>query len=477
MIAHQAFRALNTMSGLAPLKAPVFAGADPVLPSPFRAGAAAAAALGLLGSAAEGLLRLRGGLTQEVSVDLGHAAASLAGFAVLRKDGAPVPRPAEENPTVGFYRAGCGRMIHLHGGFPHLAERTLDLLNARGDRRSIAESVAKWDAFALEDALAYLGLCGAVVRSAAEWAGSPQGVAIKDEGPLVLRRIGEAPRLELAAGDSPLAGVRVLDLTRVLAGPAAGRMLAGLGADVLAIRAPQLPSIAVFDLENGLGKRAAYLDLTRPAESGQLRLLAQQAHIFVDSYRPGALGRLGFSAEALADLAPGIIHVAVDCYGHRGPWARRPGWEQLAQSATGLAMAQGEFLARRSGRAPAPALLGVAACDYITGYLAAAGAVAALLRRAREGGSWQVEVSLATTAQWLLALGREPDPLVPERFDAAALTAGRMMTVESPHGTLELLRPPLTLSQTPMAFSRPPFVAGADRAEWLQACSRASPVA
>ncbi len=469
MTAAAAFATLNRIAGIAPLRAPAFSGADPIVPTPFRVAAAAAAALGLTAAASAEIRRLRGGAAQTLAIDLDAAAASLVSFALLRLDGKAVPRPGESNPTIGFYRAGCGRWIHLHGGFPHLAAGTLKLLDARNDRESIAQAVSRWDAAALEAALAHLGMCGAVARDAAEWRDTPQGAALADTPPIVLTRIGEAPRLELGSDADPLGGIRVLDLTRVLAGPTAGRTLASHGAEVLSVRAERIPTIDVFDLDTGHGKRACYLDLARPGDAETLRRLVRDAHVFVDSYRPGALAKLGVTPEALALQAPGIVHVALDCYGHRGPWAARPGWEQLGQTATGIAVAQGAFNARRApGRGEArPALIPAAACDYITGYLAAAGAAAALLRRMREGGSWRVEVSLAATAMWLQQLGEATDDAVPAQWDPAAGLDGLMQSCETKRGRLDFLGPVMRMSETQPAWRRPPPQPGADEARWL----------
>lgn len=461
MTPEDAFASLNRIAGLAPLKMPVSSGSDPIIPTPFRAATAASAALGFAASAAHEIWRLRGGEAQAIHVDLPLAAASLASFAVQRLDGKPVPRPGAANPTIGFYRGADGRWIHLHGGFPHLAARTLDLLNAKHDSESIADAVAKWNAFALEDALAHLGLCGAVARNEKEWSDSPQGKTLANTPPIMLTRIGDAPVLRLDEGEDPLDGIRVLDLTRVLAGPTCGRTLASHGADVLAIRAGRLDTIEAFELDTGHGKRLAYLDLVEPADAETLRRLARGAHVFVDSYRPGALAKLGFTAAALAHAAPGIVHVGISAYGAHGPWGERRGWEQLAQSATGIAAEQGAFASKG-----APALIPAAACDYVTGYLAAAGAVAALLRRMREGGSWQVEVSLSATAQWLQSLGRVDAASAPAA-DWLAHTGldGHMKSCETKRGRLDYLESAVRMSITPPRWLRPPPEPGPAR--WL----------
>jgi crotonobetainyl-CoA:carnitine CoA-transferase CaiB-like acyl-CoA transferase len=287
--------------------------------------------------------------------------------------------------------------------------------------------------------------------------------------PIVITRIGDAPVLRLAGQAQPLDGVRVLDFTRVLAGPTVGRTLASHGADVLGIRAERLPTINLFDLDTGQGKRSAYLDLGKPADAELLRVLARDAHVFVDSYRPGALAELGVTPAALAHSSPGIIYCAVSCYGHHGPWAERRGWEQLAQSATGIAVEQGAYVASRTGsrRETIPALIPAAACDYITGYLGAAGCAAALLRRFREGGSWLVEVSLSATAMWLQSLGKIAARDIPESWNPAEGLDAYRQSCETAGGRLDYLGPIVRMSETPPAWQRPPPDEGHDRAAWL----------
>jgi len=471
MTTRDAFAALNRIAGIAPLKAPHFEGDDPILPTPFRVARAAAAGLGLGAAAANEIWRLRGGSQQEISLDLKAASSSLVSFSLLRLNGAAIPRPGADKPTIGLYQGMEGRWIHLHGGFPHLEKRTLDLLNAANTKDAIAASVAKWNVFALEESLAFMGQCGAVVRTEEEWRASPQGAALAAQPPIVLKRVGDAPPLRLAEGAQPLDGIRVLDLTRVLAGPSAGRTLASYGAEVMSVRADWLPTIDLFDLDTGLGKRSTFLDLTKPGDAEMLRTLVRGAHVFVDSYRPGALAELGFTPAALAHASPGIIYLSISCYGAHGPWAPRRGWEQLAQSATGIAVDQGAFAAARAGkrRESVPQLIPAAACDYITGYLAAAGAAAALLRRIREGGSWLVEVSLCATAMWLQSLGKVDAAQAPENWNAGAGLDGYFQSCETKRGRLDYLGPIVRMEKTPPAWIVPPPEPGEDAPRWFAA--------
>ena len=236
-------------------------GSDPVLGARFPIGEAAAVALAATGAAAAEVWSQRTGVPQTARVDVRAAAASLLGFAHLRVAGRPMMRINESNATVALYECGDGRWIHLHGGFPHLRQGTLDVLGCDNDAASIAAAVRSWSADALEDALAARGMCGAIVRTAAEWASHPQGQALSALPAVEVIKIGESDPEPLTSDRQPLGGVRVLDLTRVLAGPACGRALAEHGADVLRIASPNLPAIELFDIETGHGKRSAYLDL------------------------------------------------------------------------------------------------------------------------------------------------------------------------------------------------------------------------
>ncbi|HPG27142.1 MAG TPA: CoA transferase, partial [Myxococcota bacterium] len=205
--------------------------------------------------------------------------------------------------------------------------------------------------------------------------------------------------------------MRVLDLTRVLAGPTCGRTLALFGADVLRVGASRLPSVEPFVIDTGAGKRNTSLDLTDPDDAATTRRLVEAADVVVCGYRPGALDRHGFGPGDLLALRPGLVVVLVDCYGHSGPWAGRPGWEQLAQSAAGIAAAEGEG---------SPQLLPAAATDYTTGYLAAAGVLDALARRRSDGGSYVVRASLCATARWLSGAGTDLDPAEAAGVDPTA---------------------------------------------------------
>lgn len=435
-------------------------GADPILRSRFFAGEAAAAALGLVGTAASHLHALRTGQTQSVAVDVRAAATTLIGFLFQKADrGFDLER--HQNPWTELYEAGDGRWIHLHGGFARLGAGLADLLSCSAKREAIAVAVRSWKAADLEDAIAERNLCGAMVRTTKEWAAHPHGRALAPRAAVTVERIGDAPPEPLPAGERPLAGARALDLTRVLAGPSCGRTLAEHGADVLRIGAERLPSILPFVVDTGRGKRNSFLDLVEPGDAEKLRALAREVDVFTQGYRPGTLERRGLGPETLAELRPGIIYVSIDCYGAGGPWSGRAGWEQLAQSATGIAAAESGWT---EPGGPPPQLLPAAATDYTTGALAAFGALTALTRRHEEGGSWHVRASLCQTAMWLTRLGARCDP---EAATGYGDVTRRMETCDTEWGRLSHLSPVVQMSRTPARWERPPAPLGAHPAEWL----------
>lgn len=439
-----------------------FEGADPIFPSNIRAGDAAAGALAAVASMAQEIGADRGLPRQSVTVNTRAAAASLLGFLHMRVDAEPVIRPSLTNETIGIYRAACGNYVHLHGGFPHLRDGTLRLLDCALDAQAIANAVARWDAIALEDALAYMKMCGSVVRSRDAWLAHPHGQLLAGAPLVELVRLDDAPARPLpASAKRPLEGLRVLDMTRVLAGPTCGRTLASHGADVLRIGAPHLPTIEPFVMDTGHGKRFANLDIGNKDERERLQELAQTANVLVQGYRPGALESHGLGAQEVAALNPGIIYVSLNCYGHEGPFAQRAGWEQLAQSATGMARWHSD---ETKGEDSVPELMPAAATDYTTGYLAAFGTLAALRKQASEGGSWHVRVSLSRTAMWMMDLGAANHLKAQPVFEDEVIELSSER--ETPFGKMRYLKPADSLSDTPPRWELPPSAQGSTSPVW-----------
>ena len=428
-----------------------FAGADPVLRTPYRVATAGAAALAAVGLAAAELWQLRTGRRQQVAVDLRAAAAALKSGAYLRIDGKPPPAPWD--PMSGFYPVRDGRWVSIHCNFAHHRAAALEVLGTPEDREKANAASRAWDGAALEDAIHVAGGCAGLARGAAEWALHPHAAAVAGQPLLEILRIADAPPQPLPAGKRPLAGIRVLDLTRVLAGPTCARTLAEHGADVLKITAQHLPDSGAIELDTGLGKLAAFLDLRSAEGTATLRRLLQDTDVFSQSYRPGALAARGFSPQEAARLRPGIIYASLNAWGQTGPWKDRRGFDSIVQTVSGMAMAQGD--------GGTPKLLPCSAIDYVSGYLMAYGVMLALARRAREGGSWLVRVALARTGKWIVDRGTV-DPAAPH----AEIPGGLTTETDSPAGRIAHLKPVLEMSETPPRWDRPPVPLGHHRPEW-----------
>jgi len=451
-----ALREILAAADFHPGATPDFRGADPAVRTRYRVGVAGAAALGALGLAAAGLWQRRGGRDQRVAVDVRAAAASLRSARYLRVNGQP---PSVWDPLSGFYPVRDG-WISIHCNFANHRAAALGVLGT-GEDRAAAEAASRgWEGRALEDAIHAAGGCAGFVRSEDEWARHPHAQAVAREPLLALERLGDAPPEPLPAAARPLAGVRVLDLTRVLAGPTCARSLAAHGADVLKISAAHLPDSGLIELDTGIGKLSARLDLRAPEGAERLRALAREADVFSQSYRPGALAARGFSPQALARLRPGIVCVSLSAWGGTGPWRDRRGFDSIVQSVSGMALASDE-----GGK---PQLLPVSAIDYVSGYLMAFGAMVALARRAETGGSWLVRVALARVGKWIVDRGVLPGAAwrgVPDELPAGEL-APLLDEMDAPDGRVRFLRPVVELSATPPYWSRPPAPLGHHAAEW-----------
>ncbi|CAE6687797.1 CoA-transferase family III [Paraburkholderia aspalathi] len=435
-------------------------GTDPGLPSVYRVGALAQATIAASGLAAAEYHRLRTGRRQHVTVEMRRALASFRSERYLRIDDGPPP--ALRDPVMGFYATRDGRWIQLHTNFPHHLEGVLKVLGCANDRAAVAEAIRGWDGATLDQTLADAGLCAALIRTPDEWAALDQAKAIAGLPLFEIERIGDAPvePPREAGAERPLAGVRVLDLSRIIAGPVAGRALAQHGAEVLMVNGPHLPNIAPLVIDNGRGKRSAVIDLRDATGRETLNGLVSDADVFLQAYRPGALTARGFGPEELARVRPGIVYVSVCAYGHKGPWAARRGFDSLVQSASGIA-----FTEREAAGWDEPKHLPCQALDHATGYLAAFGAMAALARRATEGGSWHVRVSLAQTGRWLQSFG-----LLPDGWKAPDVSIDDVRdclgSVQSAFGRVLGVLPAERLEETPARFDLPPARIGAHEAKW-----------
>jgi crotonobetainyl-CoA:carnitine CoA-transferase CaiB-like acyl-CoA transferase len=457
--ASEALAGIWRLAGLPPAALPFahFTRSDPVYPSSFAVATAAQTTIAAAALAACELAHLRGVPRQDVTVDAVHAAAEC--LAWFRIDGRV---PELWDKFSGLYRARDG-WVRIHANFAHHREGALRLLGldpATADRAAAEAAMLRWDAVAFETAAAEAGLVATALRTFAQWDATEQARAIAAQPLFTLTRIGDAPPRklpDLGEQDRPLSGVRVLDLTRILAGPVGGRALAAYGADVMLVNAPHLPNIEAI-ADTSRGKRSVLVDLRTDAGRATLDMLLQTAHVFVQGYRPGGLAQRGYGPDALAQRRPGIVAVSLSAYGVQGPWRDRRGFDSLVQTATGFNFAEAEA----AGDPGKPRPLPMQILDEATGYLIAFGAGAALWRQQREGGSWHVQVSLAQTGHWLRHLGRiangfavQPPPLEPF-----------VETTSSAWGELQGLRHSAQLGRTPAGWSRSSERPGDSPARW-----------
>jgi crotonobetainyl-CoA:carnitine CoA-transferase CaiB-like acyl-CoA transferase len=398
-----------------------------------------------------------------VRVHLDAAAAAMRAWRYIRE--VPTPPSAPGRHPVGFYRTGDGRWLFLHRLAQHHFVRQLRVLGLpeSADDSELARAIGEWDGAALEEAVMAADACAAVARTSEEWAQHPHGRAVAELPLFSIRKIGDSAPEPAGSGDRPLGGIRVLDLTRVLAGPTSARALAEQGAKVLRIASPLYPDTPQMVKDTGHGKRSAVLDLRTSPGAETMRTLLAGADVYIQGYRPGAIEQLGFSADEVAALRPGAVVVRLSAFGGVGPWGRRRGFDSVVQAANGTALEMGAALGDGTPRSmPGNPL------DYVTGYLAAFLVQRALERRAEEGGSYLVELSLAQTGHFLSRLPRldreaaaaRPAELSPERLDEL------MMTRQTPYGALRYLRPVAELPVTRARWDLPTVPVDHDRPQW-----------
>ena len=319
------------------------------------------------------------------------------------------------------------------------------------ERADVEAAVLTWRGEDLEAEVVESGGAAAVLRTPDEWAQHPQGVAVAAE-PLIIWGEGGASNREH--------GFKVLDLTRVIAGPVATRFLAGLGADVLRIDPPDWNEPAIVP-DMTLGKRSARANFHDAGGMRKLKLLIAQADVIVHGYRADALDRLGLDDATLDEISPGIINVALDAYGWSGPWRERRGFDSLVQMSSGIAFT-----------ADGPSPLPVQALDHATGYLAAAAALEGMRRRTLTGRGSTARLSLARTALALPPAPSQPDRVAAQTPQVDRVAAQRLyrdlpaQNLTTPWGLARLAPSPLTIDGAPLHFVRAPRDLGTDKPKW-----------
>ena len=448
--------------------------APPILQTRLRAAEVCASVLSAQAMLINHIWKMRTGRSQTASFDLQGASLAMQSVFHQRIWDYPIALPEPNYPTVGMYPTKDGRHVMIDGGYPLLRNGFLDLLECSNSARAIGQAILKWDAAPLEQAIAEKKLPGVMVRSQSEWLAHPQGQHLAGTPVVELIKIADSPvedfptqpNIYPAAGLRPLTGIKILDLTHVIAGPTSAKALASEGATPLHIYSPYRATMPPFDIDTGHGKLSAFLDIKQPQGQEKLLALARESDVFAQSYRPGSVSAM-FPPEKLAEVRPGIIYVSISCFGFDGPWKLQPGWEQLAQSVSGIAVTEGSEEKPELTKFFFPN-------DYLTGHLAATGVLAALIRRATEGGSWHVRVSLTRTAMMLMQQGLTDSsattPVVPvdvlQRF---------MLERDTGFGRLHSLGSVIRYSDTVSKWDLPPVPLGTHQPvwpEWLSSFSR-----
>lgn len=405
----------------------------------------------------------------DVRVDPASVAASFRGEHFLRVDGR-APRPFAE--LSGFFRARDG-WVRTHANYPHHRDRLLEALDLTpgADRAAVAARLQTLDAADVENRTQRAGGIAVAVRTADEWCSGAQYAALAGEPLTGLSRIGNAPRRLLSptsAGSTsagsvpagPASGLRVLDLTRVIAGPVAGRTLAWLGAEVLRVDSPRLPELGWQHLATGAGKRSTLLDLDEPRDRCRFDHLVGEADVVLLGYRSAAMARLGLEPDELVERNPGLVVGRLTAWGDNGPWAGARGFDSIVQAASGIA--------RREADGDEPGALPAQALDHASGYLLAAGVLAAVAWQLNSGGSWRVDCRLARTAAWLLETepAHTPGTQTPAPGGGWDLAA-RLTDADTPSGVLTMARPAVHIDGVPDHFSGCGRKWGVDAARWL----------
>jgi hypothetical protein len=438
-----------------------FFGAAPRFDTPHKLTLSAASAIGAYALGVEHWWHMSSGQHQTIGIDWMQAASSLNPGHFQKQSGYSLPALSLLTELkADFYKTRDDRWFFPIGSYPHLRDGVLDLLQCANTADALSAAIRQWDATDLEQAFAQHKLPGIYARSTDEWLAHPQGALLAGKPVIEIEKIGDSPAEPPYSRVRPLDGIRVLDFGHVIAGPVVARSLAEHGAEVLRISPPMNQDPFRQTVDTNIGKRSAFLDFNAPVDMLKARELINGADVVVQSWRPGSLDKRGLGAEDAATIRPGIVYVTVTAFGDEGPWGTYGGFEQLGQAVSGVSVREGG-----SGR---PRIVPTYLLnDYLTGYLGAAGVMMALIRRAHEGGSYHVKVSLAKTSMWVQDLGVDDsfDPGQARRHFAAGLNPV-LERRPSAYGPLEQLPPVAQFSRTRSYWTLPPAPNGAHPPSW-----------
>ena len=442
-----------------------FVGEDPIFPSVHRLGACIGIPIMAGAAGIADIWRQRSGGGQDLSLDLRKA---IHGINPMYKfmptiNGYPYQLPYFIGNPMGFdlYQTKDGRWFLPTGAYPGLMNGMCTFLGCAPDKDSIAKAVSKWDAMELDEAAADKELVFAVVRTPEEWAAHPQGKQLAEQPLVEIVKIGDSDPEPFTPAARPLSGLRVLSATHVIAGNVMSRTLAEHGAEVLQIAHPEEFEHEALMQDPCAGfTSSAWLDLNQTEARQKAYELAAGADVFVESYRTRKISNLGLSPEELAARRPGIVYASARCYTYDGPWENRAGFDMEALCVTGFATEEGT--PERPAFPPTHVMN-----DYIAGYLGAAGIQAALIRRAKEGGSYHVRVNLARCAMWFMSLGTFDKNAPTPTGEQHQLLAPDTITAQTPYGELVRLAPPVEFSETKPYWQDPVLVVrGSSKPQW-----------
>ncbi len=445
-------------------------GKDPILASRHRFGELMAAAQAALGMALSDLWQLRGGNPQSVTTSVKNAVHQHHGVAFMRQNGRQVPF-TDYGSGVGvdsplsseFYPTRDGRFVKIELFYPRLRDAMFKVLKCAPTQRAVEAAIMQWDGEALELAIREESGAIGMIRTASEWLAHPVGRRLAAKPVIEVQKIGDSDPIPLPAGcDKPLSGIRVLDCTHVIGGPVTARTLAEFGADVLHLSKPNYPDHMNWRLETDIGKRAAYCDFNEESDMRRFFELLQSTDVFTCSYLN--LDQKGISPRRLATSRPGIIAHELRCFDFEGEWANFRGFDMLAVAVSGYCDAEGAI--------DAPIMpLQVIFADYLAAYCGAAGVAAALHRRAIEGGSYQVRVSLTRMCMWAQEIGlldgnaldgtlRFAD--IPNQADVP------VCKIDSPFGQITYLPSLIDMPDIKPGYLRGPQPLGSSLLEWVE---------
>jgi CoA transferase family III len=452
-----------------------FYGSDPILPSSIRFGTAAAIGLAARSVALSALWKQTTGEGQDISIDVRKALRRFCGFFEGKWETIngrpPTPGGYAVSPFLkmgdAFFReTRDGRHVLALDIYPQILVRTLNFLGCSPNQESINSAIRKWDAVELENAAAAEGLVLAMVRTNEEFRREPQYVDVLSKMPLItVEKIGdESEPIPLKAnGDNlPLAGIRALGMGHVIAGAALGRDMALYGADVLNIWRPRDSEIESFFWDVQVGMRSTILDDAKE-DREKFNQLLKDADVFFANKRPGFLKKHGLDAESLCAQKPGLIHATVVLHGEKGPWSNRPGFDEIGAAVSGLFAIEGSPTQPKQ-----PPIVPI--CDNVVAWLGTTGILAALRRRAIEGGSYRVVVSLTRVVLWQLSLGifdKAYAKATAGSTDEHKYIAPDLFTAETPLGTYQGMTDQIVLSRTPGAYRTVLVPRGSSKPEWL----------